>query len=133
MTKRVEFKEFRYEDGQSARLIVCEHGTSIALLSNINITTHCHVFTDPSALDALADAIKRAADALRKSQQVTFGDLERGEFFEFASPSALDGVMRRMCGASYCAGNGATYSSVNTVPVVRLRATFTPVTEGEDR
>jgi hypothetical protein len=85
-------------------------------------------FTDPAKLDALADAIKRAADALRKSQQVTFGDLKPGEWFQFAEGNGR--ILRRVDGQyKACDTMGEVFAygpPVSNEPVIRLRATFEP-------
>ncbi len=88
-------------------------------------------FTDPAKLDALADAIKRAAAALRKSQVTTFSDLEPGEWFRVAEGE----VPRQKLDARMALDTRerVVYPDGPSTPVVRLVATFTHVTEGEGR
>lgn len=82
-------------------------------------------YTDPAKLDALGDAIKRAAQALRDSQRLTFGDLQPGEWFRFETTSEICGAnMYRMRGSVYAATDGLEYSSSHDRPVTRLKATF---------
>lgn len=61
-----------YADGAQPIVYLRAYGLTRAVAISI---------TDPAKLDALADACKRAADALSKARQTTFGDLKVGTFF----------------------------------------------------
>jgi hypothetical protein len=138
MAKPIDFEPYDVKSDYctTARIRVSDKGTGIALQYDVHGGA---VFTDPAKLRELASAVNRAADALEKSQSLTFGDLKPGEYFRFVSPQASKGAYIKIDENEF-AGQGVppTYFSHTHggnplhwkgVSVIRLRATFEPVTE----
>jgi hypothetical protein len=130
--------DYNYGTGQKPEVNLHVSGNCIA----VNATHVAVGYSDPAKLDALADACRRAAEALRKSQRLTFGDLEVGEWFRWAEHAKDDRwAVRKMGDLTII--NPENYRHPHNEPevylaptvrdslVVRVTATFTPVaTEG---
>lgn len=139
--KPIEFSDYAagghrsIESDLLSRVNVYSQGNAIAINA-----THAEVrFDDPRILDGLADAIKRAAEALRKSKQVTFGDLQVGDWFE---TRAHPGRCMKIDAARYSAlgrdhenkpGCWCMMHLSGQEPVIRLTATFTPSDAAVDK
>jgi hypothetical protein len=131
--KPIEFAMHRYTDSDGDQIHIEAVGPEIMVSAVGRHDGASALFTDPAKLDALADAIKRAADALRKSQQLTFADLKPGEWF-----SVLDHAGRCMkLDESRYSGVGLDANGKpgcwcmmfvsGSAPVTRLQVSFTPV------
>ncbi len=126
MTKPIEFETFThvtdttFNNSSNKQAVKVEKGAfTNAIELNVETAVGHYVFatySDPAKLDALAGAIKRAAEALRTSQRLTFGDLGTGEWFGLTSDN-------RVKDAVYRKGSGTMFTADE--PVARVKVTFT--------
>ncbi len=123
--KPIEFEDFEMK-GNGPRVLVTEDCGRI----DIWVGNEYAEFSDPAKLDQLADAIKRAAEALRASQSKTFSDVEPCWYFRFACDRCDTVRQRNHSGESWSTLAGSEVygpKDFRTEPVIILRATFTEV------
>lgn len=142
MAKPIQFETVSVY-GYCSEVTICTTANAITIESGMAHTQSVEAkFTDPAKLDALADAIKRAAEALRASRRVTLGDLHERDLFRFADEhvgnvrvvTAEESKMNEFVCLVERPDYGAWSDTIKSdKPVVRLVATFTHVTEGEGR
>ena len=133
--KKIEYETYS-QQSDGLRSTVCVYNAAGTIAVSVN--TETAAFSDPAKLDALGDAIKRAAQALRDAQQLTFADLKPGDFFKFDAAGYSRTVIYMKLGVdrgySQATPGDGCYTSghmgINeSVRVQKLCATFTP--EGE--
>jgi hypothetical protein len=131
MSKTIEFAVVNLQTAQD------QVSVFPALLSGDNIVLKVRdadtgysaaaTFSDPAKLEALADAIKRAADALRKSQRLMFSDLKRYEWFQWDRPPNGGATGMKISETKWMKyPEMSEHETYGPDVVTKLRATFTP-------